>query len=376
MLREDRKSANIHLSSGVIWGIPVKAFPNWGSDDMSNDAEVVVVGAGVAGSAIAIVLARLGFAVLLLERSSVHVDRIRGESITPWGVEEAQRLELLEILLKAGGHFASRLVLYGEGVSPEAARATAVELATLVPNVPGTLKIGHPPMCQALNRAAVAAGVSLLRGIDNLKVAPGNPPKVSFVREGHLCELTPRLIIGADGRGSTVARQIGADVQTDPVHHLFGGLLIERITEWPMDEYAIGTEGSRSFLIFPQGDRRMRLYLGYALEQRRHFVGPDGVRNFLSAFRLSSVPQSEMLAAAHPAGPCQGYPNADTWIDKPMAEGVVLIGDAAGHNDPTIGQGLSIALRDVRLVRDALTETVVGPARYLSLMRKSGDIEC
>jgi 2-polyprenyl-6-methoxyphenol hydroxylase-like FAD-dependent oxidoreductase len=179
---------------------------------------------------------------------------------------------------------------------------------------------------------------------------------VSFVRQGQLRELTLRLVIGADGRGSTVARQIGADVQTDLVHHLFGGLLIEKIAQWPVDEYAIGTEGSRNFYIFPQGDSRMRLYLGYALDQRRQFVGPDGVRNFLSAFRLSSVPQGEMLAAARPAGPCQGYPNADTWIDNPMAAGVVLIGDAAGHNDPTIGQGLSIALRDVRLVRDALTD--------------------
>jgi 2-polyprenyl-6-methoxyphenol hydroxylase-like FAD-dependent oxidoreductase len=134
-----------------------------------------------------------------LSIASVHVDRIRGESVTPWGVEEAQKLELLEILLMAGGHFASRLVLYGEGVSPKAARATALNLATLVLNVPGSLKIGHPRMCQALNDAAVAAGVTLLRGIENLKVTPGNPPKVSFVREGQLCELTPRLVIGADG---------------------------------------------------------------------------------------------------------------------------------------------------------------------------------
>lgn len=323
---------------------------------MSKDAEVVIAGAGVAGSSMAIVLARLGIAVLLLEKSSVHVDRIRGESVTPWGVEEAQKLELLEILLMAGGHFASRLVLYGEGVSPEAARATALNLATLVLNVPGSLKIGHPRMCQALNDAAVAAGVTLLRGIENLKVTPGNPPKVSFVREGQLCELTPRLVIGADGRGSSVARQIGADVQADPVHHLFGGLLVERVAAWPVDEYAIGTEGSSTFYIFPQGDSRMRLYLGYALDQRRRFVGANGVRNFLNAFRLSSVPQGEMLAAARPAGPCQGYPNADTWIDKPMAEGVVLVGDAAGHNDPTIGQGLSIAFRDVRILRDALAD--------------------
>ncbi len=39
------------------------------------------------------------------------------------------------------------------------------------------------------------------------------------------------------------------------------------------------------------------------------------------------------------------------------ARGVVLIGDAAGHNDPTIDQGLSITLRDVRLVAEALSRT-------------------
>ena len=48
------------------------------------------------------------------------------------------------------------------------------------------------------------------------------------------------------------------------------------------------------------------------------------------------------------------YPNNDTWIDEPFAEGVVLIGDAAGRNDPITGQGLSITHRDVRIVRDIL----------------------
>ena len=38
----------------------------------------------------------------------------------------------------------------------------------------------------------------------------------------------------------------------------------------------------------------------------------------------------------------------------PVVDGVVLVGDAAGHNDPIIGQGLSITFRDVRLVRDVL----------------------
>ena len=55
-----------------------------------------------------------------------------------------------------------------------------------------------------------------------------------------------------------------------------------------------------------------------------------------------------------PIGPCLVYPNNDTWIDAPYAEGVVLIGDAAGRNDPITGQGLSITHRDVRIVRDIL----------------------
>jgi len=66
------------------------------------------------------------------------------------------------------------------------------------------------------------------------------------------------------------------------------------------------------------------------------------------------VPHGKALSRARPIGPCHGYPNADTWIDTPVTRGVVLIGDAAGHNDPSIGQGLSICLRDARLVAEVL----------------------
>lgn len=69
------------------------------------------------------------------------------------------------------------------------------------------------------------------------------------------------------------------------------------------------------------------------------------------------MPYANEIAAARIAGPCQGYPNADTWVDQPTAPGVVLIGDAAGHNDPTIGQGLSIAMRDARMVAEILSSS-------------------
>jgi 2-polyprenyl-6-methoxyphenol hydroxylase-like FAD-dependent oxidoreductase len=131
-------------------------------------------------------------------------------------------------------------------------------------------------------------------------------------------------------------------------------MLVEGAEGWPADTQVIGTEGDVHFLVFPQGNGRVRLYLGYALDQPKRFAGQHGPPAFLDAFRLRGVPGSEHLAAAHAAGPCNSYPNEDTWTDTVCAPGVLLLGDAAGSNDPIIGQGLSITLRDVGLVRTAL----------------------
>jgi 2-polyprenyl-6-methoxyphenol hydroxylase-like FAD-dependent oxidoreductase len=60
--------------------------------------------------------------------------------------------------------------------------------------------------------------------------------------------------------------------------------------------------------------------------------------------------------SARPVRPCAFYRMNDSWTDQPYAPGVVLIGDAAGWNDPIIGQGLSIALRDVRIVTDVIRD--------------------
>ena len=303
-----------------------------------HDYDVVIIGAGVAGGAMATRLARNGHTVLVLERTRVHVDRIRGEFLAPWGVREARELGLLNVLLDAGGHFISRTVPYEGSIPIEAARASAMETTALVPDVPGAMMLGHPRMCVALDQAAQDAGATLLRGVDSVSVEPGLPPTVSYVHENERYTIRPRLVVGADGRGSSVARQIGAKVQTEPVHHLIAGLLIEGVHAWPEDEQAMA-----------------RLYLCYSLEERGRFAGPQAANNFLQAFRVPSLPFSDAIAGGQLAGPCQGYPNADTWIDEPIAPGVVLIGDASGHNDPTIGQGLSITMRDVRLVSDAIS---------------------
>jgi 2-polyprenyl-6-methoxyphenol hydroxylase-like FAD-dependent oxidoreductase len=163
-----------------------------------------------------------------------------------------------------------------------------------------------------------------------------------------------RLAVGADGRGSGIRKQAGIALHRDPTHHLFAGLLVEGADGWPEDLQATGVVGDSHFLVFPQGGGRARLYLGYPLEQHKRLTGPDAAARFLETFKVATLPQAAALANARPAGPCHSYGNEDTWTDSPVAEGVVLIGDAAGHNDPIIGQGLSITLRDVRIVSDIL----------------------
>src|SRR5216683_8012278 len=129
----------------------------------SQQPDVVIVGAGIAGSALAISLAGSGYGVTLLEKSTVHVDRVRGEFIVPWGVAEAKALGILDVLENAGGNYTIRSIPYGEEFSPEDARKYSVPMDQMVPGVRGAMNLGHPRICNALNAAAMAAGATLLR---------------------------------------------------------------------------------------------------------------------------------------------------------------------------------------------------------------------
>jgi 2-polyprenyl-6-methoxyphenol hydroxylase-like FAD-dependent oxidoreductase len=94
-----------------------------------------------------------------------------------------------------------------------------------------------------------------------------------------------------------------------------------------------------------------------ALEQRDRFAGPSGPTRFLETFRtLRALPQAAAIADGTPIGPCATLGGEDSWTDQPLTAGVALIGDAAGYNDPIIGQGLSLAMRDVRVLSNILRQ--------------------
>jgi 2-polyprenyl-6-methoxyphenol hydroxylase-like FAD-dependent oxidoreductase len=319
-----------------------------------HNPDVAIVGGGIGGSAMAIVLARAGLNVLMLEKSLQHKDVTRGEWLSPWGVLEADQLGLTPVYEADGAHRIDRHISYSDLTSAEEAELNTFDIAAMAPAKP--LCIGHPRCCNLLNAEAEQLGVRYLRGITQLQVTPGTPPTLDFTHDQQAHVLQPRLIIGADGRNGIVAKQIGCTLSHDPEHHLFSGMLVENARDWPEDLQVIACEGDVNVLAFPQGHGRVRIYLGWPSNDRGRLVGPGGQKNFLDSWRIDCVPNAEAIASAIPASPCIAYPNHDAWLDSPVREGVVLIGDAAGRNDPIIGQGLSITHRDVRLVSTALLE--------------------
>jgi 2-polyprenyl-6-methoxyphenol hydroxylase-like FAD-dependent oxidoreductase len=324
----------------------------------SRFSDIVVVGGGIAGASIALVLARAGLTVTVLEQQLSYRDRVRGEYLQPWGVAEAQNLGISEILVtKAGGFFARRIIPYDEITPPHAAEAAARDLRGLVPGVAGALCVSHPAACLALSQAAETAGATVIRGIRGPTVTPGSEPAVTFELDGVEHRLSCRLIVGADGRSSTVRAQAGIRLLRDQPTHLISGMLVDDVPDWPQEDIAIGTEGDVCFFVFPQGGQKLRLYTGTALDQRSRYSGTAGSRRFLDDFRgLSCVPFHEALGRATPIGPCATMGGEDTWTEVPFVEGIVLIGDAGGYCGPIIGQGLSLALRDVRLLSEILLE--------------------
>ncbi len=316
--------------------------------------DVVIVGAGLGGSSLGAALAQAGHSVSVLERTADFEDRVRGEWLAPWGVAEAKRLGLFDALVAAGGHTLSRNIGYDEMLGIDAAEAAGIRLDSIHPESDGPLCLEHVVMQNTLLERARRAGAQVRRGATGVKVTAGSDPGVRFHHDGEEHRVACRLIVGADGRASTVRRQVGIELHEDPIDHLLAGLLIEGAHDWPEDLQATGKVGDIYYLVFPQGKGKVRLYADYALEQKGRFSGAKGAARFLECFDTECVPHSGCLASARPIGPCGSFPSQDAWTERPFSEGVVLVGDAAGYNDPIIGQGQSLTLRDVRLVRDLL----------------------
>lgn len=315
--------------------------------------DVVIVGGGIAGCAAAIRLAREGFAVSVLERELAYTDRVRGECMAPWGYLEALALGVTDTLLAIpDANFVTRLMTYDETIPLEIARERPRDMSGEIDGVPGLLCAGHVDMREGLAAAALASGATVRRGVNRITVEPGTPAKVSFEHDGTDYHLSCTLVIVADGRESKVRTELGIELTQSAPQGYMSGMLVDDGGAWNRTETTLGTFGDNVLLVMPRGNNLNRIYVGRSADNRDRLIGKGREERFLACFDVESLPFGKELAAARPVGPCGTFMTNDSWTEAPYAPGVVLMGDAAGWCNPITGQGLSIALRDARVVTD------------------------
>jgi 2-polyprenyl-6-methoxyphenol hydroxylase-like FAD-dependent oxidoreductase len=315
--------------------------------------DVVAVGGGIAGATLAKAMAERGHRVLVVERARRFRDRVRGEALAPWGIACARDLGVYELLERRCGHMLRYWNIHVGGQ-----RILSRDFFATTPQEAGWLTYYHPAMQDALLQAAIDAGAEVRRGAQVTGVRPGSPARVTIQDDGATSEVETRLVVGADGRSSAIRRLGRFRAEQDPPRLLFAGVLLDGVAS-PEDVFyhvAAPSSGLAAY-IFPQGERRARAYLGFHKDAgmpRLH--GEADLARFREASEEIGMPPA-FYADARPAGPLATFDGADSWVRHPYADGVVLVGDAAATSDPTWGQGMSLALRDVRALRDALLST-------------------
>lgn len=179
---------------------------------------------------------------------------------------------------------------------------------------------------------------------------------MSVEQGSHIEELPARLVVGVDGRTSMVRKWAGFSVHHDPPQRFIAGIAFENMAVLPDDTAHMQVTPSlgQSVLLVPQGEGRARAYLWWYQHINSHRLqGVDDVPRFIEESVRTGAPR-EFYTGAKAAGPLATFDGADTWVEHPYRAGVVLIGDAASANDPCFGQGLSLTLRSVRVLRDQL----------------------
>jgi len=181
------------------------------------DYDVITVGGGLGGAALAKVLAEKGLRVLVIERERQFKDRIRGEFLAPWGVAEAQKLGLYDLLLEKCAH-EQPFLMFG-GMLRDYRTTTLQKLPALT--------FFHAAMQEVVLDAAERAGAEVWCGATVRNVRLGQPAVATVELDGAERDLSARLVVCADGR-SSMGRSWGAiEVRRGKQRLLGAGLMFE-----------------------------------------------------------------------------------------------------------------------------------------------------
>jgi flavin-dependent dehydrogenase len=318
--------------------------------------DVLVAGAGPAGSATAALLARAGARVALVDRAAFPRDKACSEYMSPEAVRILDRLGVVDSLEAAGAQ-----PLVGTAVTASRGSRLQGEFA----------RAGHPPFR--------ATGLSVARRILDAELVEAAGRAGADVRERTTLEevlydrgavsgavlrgpdggsraVRARLTVGADGLRSVVARRLGRRRhgwlrRVAFVAHLDGVEGLEASAEMH-----VGTRGYVG--LNPLGGGRANVTLVVPAERARAARGRaeafylEGLREFPGvSWRVEHSRIARQVMATGPFA---------AWSGRVTADGAALVGDAADFFDPFTGEGIYCALRGAELLSAAVLRTAAG----------------
>lgn len=314
--------------------------------------DAIVVGARCAGSPTAMLLARKGYRVLLLDKAAFPSDALSTHYIHQPGVARLHRWGLLERVKASGCPPIERQVF---DVGPFALSGT--------PPPADGIRAGYAPRRAILDKilldAAVDAGVEarerfsveeLVTDGERVRGVRGRSQGKDLVRED------ARIVVGADGMRSAIARMVDA-----PAYEERPATSCAYYTYWsglPIRTVELYSRPGRMLIAAPTNDG-LALTIVYWPESDFRAVRADVEGEFMRA--LESVPSlAERVRAAVRAEPFRGSGDLRGFFRRPHGPGWALVGDAGYHKNPITAEGMTDAFRDAELLAEAIDETFTG----------------
>jgi flavin-dependent dehydrogenase len=315
--------------------------------------DAIVVGARCAGSPAAMLLARRGYRVLLLEKASFPSDTLSTHIIWPHGAAVMDRWGLLDRLAASNCPPIARNMTFDVG--PFALRGGVTG--------PNGGRGGFCPRRTVLDKlladAAAESGAVLREGftVESLVWEGGRVVGVKgHGRSGAAVEERARVVIGADGVHSLVAKAVGAEeydstpLLSTTFYSYYSGFDALDLEEYIRDGVAAGC--------FPTNDGLTLIVVVWPTHRFQE-IRAD-VEAHVKQAHESAPSVAERLRHARRETPWFGTSGVPGYFRKPYGPGWALVGDAGYVKDPLTAQGISDAFIDADSLADALDAGLSG----------------
>lgn len=321
--------------------------------------DVVVVGARAGGAATALLLARLGHDVVLVDRDVFPADTLSTHQIARTGVVQLHRWGLLEAVLRSGAPAIRQVTFTADG-----------EATTLAIKDKSGVDLLVAPRRHILDtlvaEAAAAAGGDVRFGITVTGVHLDDSGRATGVyghdRAGAPVDVDARFVVGADGLRSRVARAVGAEVLENRGDD--GAVQYAYYAGVPWDGIELVVADRALTGVFPTHDAEACIWICGPSADAREARKRAGTREeAFTAYLGRTAPElARRLRAGRRTSAVTGMLRTPNLLRAAHGPGWALVGDAGYHRDAVTGHGISDAYRDADLLAAALDETLRGVA--------------